>query len=141
MRGWSRRGFLISLIVAVLSALPIAAGSSAEVVYHGNRSSHVFHAPSCRHYECANCTVDFESIEAAVKAGYRPCRVCRPAASVTSPTPQRTEPSPAYVGNVKSRVFHRLTCGYSGCKNCTRQFNSREAAIAAGFRPGGCCDP
>jgi hypothetical protein len=64
---------------------PLAAETTAgdaageqEVVYHGNRQSHIFHQPSCRYYSCANCTVVFKSREEAVKAGYRPCGVCKP---------------------------------------------------------------
>jgi hypothetical protein len=47
----------------------------------------------------------------------------------------------SYVGNTRSHKFHRLTCRYAGCPNCTATFSTREAAIAAGYRPGGCCDP
>lgn len=46
-----------------------------------------------------------------------------------------------YVGNTKSHVFHKLSCRYAGCKNCTKVFSSRDEAIAAGYRPGGCCHP
>ena len=46
-----------------------------------------------------------------------------------------------YRGNTSSRVFHGPWCRYYTCKNCTRVFRSREAAIKAGFRPGGHCKP
>ena len=46
-----------------------------------------------------------------------------------------------YRGNVRSRVFHAPWCKYYWCKNCTREFGSREEALAAGFRPGGHCKP
>jgi micrococcal nuclease len=46
--------------------------------YHGNTSSHVFHQSSCKHFNCKNCTKVFNSREAAIKAGYRPCGGCRP---------------------------------------------------------------
>lgn len=49
--------------------------------------------------------------------------------------------SVVYRGNVSSRVFHSPSCRYYSCKNCTREFNSREEAIAAGYRPGGHCKP
>ncbi|MCP3852720.1 MAG: nuclease, partial [Gammaproteobacteria bacterium] len=38
--------------------------------------SHVFHAPSCRHYNCKNCVKSFDSRKEAVAAGYRPCGGC-----------------------------------------------------------------
>ncbi len=46
--------------------------------YHGNTSSHVFHKKGCKHFNCKNCTEEFDSREAAIKAGYRPCGGCRP---------------------------------------------------------------
>ncbi len=52
--------------------------SGAEVIYHGNVKSKVFHSPSCRYYSCKNCTVKFASREAAIKAGYRPGGNCKP---------------------------------------------------------------
>ncbi|XOI73883.1 MAG: Ada metal-binding domain-containing protein [Desulfovibrio aminophilus] len=51
---------------------------AAGVVYHGNVKSGVFHRPGCRYYDCKNCVAEFPSREAAIKAGYRPCQVCRP---------------------------------------------------------------
>jgi len=46
-----------------------------------------------------------------------------------------------YQGNVKSRVFHAPWCRNFGCQNCTLEFHTRQEAIDAGFRPGGCCKP
>jgi len=44
--------------------------------FHGNSSSHVFHAPGCKHFNCKNCTVVFNSREEAIQAGYRPHKEC-----------------------------------------------------------------
>ena len=38
-------------------------------------------------------------------------------------------------GNLSSRVFHAPSCPYYDCKNCTAVFATRDAAVAAGFRP------
>lgn len=46
--------------------------------YSGNTSSGIFHGPGCRYYNCKRCTAHFPTREAAVKAGFRPCKVCRP---------------------------------------------------------------
>jgi len=46
--------------------------------YHGNVSSHVFHAPDCKHFNCKNCTKIFQDRESAVNAGYKPCGICNP---------------------------------------------------------------
>jgi hypothetical protein len=68
-----------------------------------------------------------------------------PEPTTSSLSPRGTEPPPApverYVGNTNKHKFHRLTCQYATCKNCTVRFATREEAIAAGFRPGGCCHP
>lgn len=49
---------------------------SDSETYHGNRRSHVYHGPSCRHYNCKNCTKVFKSTREAVNAGYRPHKQC-----------------------------------------------------------------
>jgi hypothetical protein len=46
-----------------------------------------------------------------------------------------------FVGNTKSYKFHKKGCRYFTCTNCTARFNTREEAIAAGYRPCGTCDP
>jgi endonuclease YncB( thermonuclease family) len=48
----------------------------ATGTYHGNAQSFVLHAPGCDSYACANCTVGFDSVDAAVKAGFRPHASC-----------------------------------------------------------------
>ncbi|HUR81759.1 MAG TPA: Ada metal-binding domain-containing protein [Thermoanaerobaculia bacterium] len=46
-----------------------------------------------------------------------------------------------YRGNTKTYKFHRATCRYYSCANCTARFKTREEAIAEGYRPCGVCDP
>ena len=68
----------------------------------------------------------------------------QPAVSPPPPVPTAPPPAPsvgAYAGNTKTHKFHRMTCRYATCKNCTVRFATRDEAIAAGFHPGGCCDP
>ena len=61
-------------------------------------------------------------------------------AAPAAPDAQRQSPVAAgFIGNARSRVFHAPSCRNAGCKNCTRRFATREAAIAAGFRPAGDC--
>jgi methylphosphotriester-DNA--protein-cysteine methyltransferase len=38
----------------------------------------VFHAPSCKDYNCKNCTVVLPDRDEAIKSGYRPCGMCKP---------------------------------------------------------------
>jgi len=47
----------------------------------------------------------------------------------------------SYVGNTNSHRFHRNSCTYADCRNCTAKFTTREEAIAAGYRPCGTCNP
>jgi len=58
-------------------------------------------------------------------------------------TSATSEPGAArvYHGNVGTHVFHAPNCPQYNCKNCTKELPSREAAIAAGFRPCGICRP
>jgi len=51
-------------------------GSAAAGPYHGNVSSHVYHAPGCRDYNCKNCRAVFATREQAEAAGYRPHADC-----------------------------------------------------------------
>ncbi|HHW57748.1 MAG TPA: nuclease [Clostridia bacterium] len=48
--------------------------------YIGNRNSKIFHYPDCQWAKkiAPQNKVIFESREEAIKAGYRPCKVCRP---------------------------------------------------------------
>lgn len=44
-------------------------------------------------------------------------------------------------GNISSHIFHRASCRYFNCKNCTTKFNSRDDAIKSGYRPCKICEP
>ena len=44
-------------------------------------------------------------------------------------------------GNIKSHVFHSSSCRDYNCKGCVTVFDSREDAIAAGYRPCKQCKP
>lgn len=62
------------LIVVVLAAINVTAAAT----YHGNTDSKIFHKSSCRYYNCKHCTKEFDNREEAIRAGYRPCKVCKP---------------------------------------------------------------
>jgi len=61
--------------------------------------------------------------------------------SPVAPRPPPAISGGAYHGNRSSKIFHRPGCQHYHCKNCMATFATREAAIAAGYRPGGCCRP
>ena len=46
-----------------------------------------------------------------------------------------------YHGNTNSHVFHRPSCKYYSCRNCTKDFKSRRDAIINGYKPCGICKP
>ncbi|MBN2468032.1 MAG: Ada metal-binding domain-containing protein [Deltaproteobacteria bacterium] len=66
--------FAVALFASIAAGVVVA----QSVIYHGNTKSHIFHKPSCRYYNCKDCTAEFTSREDAIAAGYRPCRVCNP---------------------------------------------------------------
>ncbi|WP_035066515.1 Ada metal-binding domain-containing protein [Nitratidesulfovibrio termitidis] len=67
------------LTVAVLSAQSIPAAQAAQnAAYHGNVQSHIFHRLGCTYYACKACTAVFATRKAALDAGFRPCKVCKP---------------------------------------------------------------
>lgn len=57
------------------------------------------------------------------------------------PKPPSPPAATAYRGNTKSHKFHKQSCRYFKCPNCTAKFATREEAIEAGYRPCGVCDP
>lgn len=50
-------------------------------------------------------------------------------------------PAPAYIGNLRSCVFHHQTCSYLPSEKNRTFFNSRKEAIDAGYRPCKKCRP
>ena len=46
-----------------------------------------------------------------------------------------------YHGNTNSRIYHDSGCRYYNCKNCTREFRSKEEAHGAGYRGCKICEP
>ena len=58
------------------AAVGATTGGGGSTVYHGNTRSLVFHGPTCKDYNCKNCTVVLGSAQEAVRAGYRAHRDC-----------------------------------------------------------------
>ncbi|MCP4022942.1 MAG: hypothetical protein GY729_13965 [Desulfobacteraceae bacterium] len=52
--------------------------SVASGTFHGNIDTKIFHKPGCTRYNCKKCTGTFNSMFKAVKAGYTPCKTCKP---------------------------------------------------------------
>lgn len=58
----------------VLSTQPSATPNQ----YIGNKNSHKFHLPTCRHLPDDKNRIYFKTKDEALKAGYTPCKVCNP---------------------------------------------------------------
>ncbi|HOV87446.1 MAG TPA: hypothetical protein PLM79_13860 [Syntrophobacteraceae bacterium] len=52
--------------------------STPAVAVYPAGALRVFHRPGCEHHSCTNCTAAYLSREDAVKAGYKPCGICKP---------------------------------------------------------------
>jgi len=72
-----KRTAFVAIFLSTLFALSVLAGE-ASVVYRGNVDTKVFHQASCRYFNCKSCTATFDARQAAVDAGYRPCKMCKP---------------------------------------------------------------
>ena len=55
--------------------------------------------------------------------------------------PMLSNSAPAYIGNVKSCVFHKQSCRYLPHESNRLYFDSRKEAIDAGYRPCRKCRP
>ena len=80
------RPLLISVILAIAVitfshvAAPTAYAQNQEMTYVGSNKSNKYHRPSCsaaQRIKPSNL-VSFSSKEEAIKAGYAPCKVCKP---------------------------------------------------------------
>ncbi len=74
-----KRPLLVTAIMALAVILWMGIGTTASsTIYRGNVKSKKFHEPSCRYYNCKKCTAIFRTRADAIKAGYVPCKVCKP---------------------------------------------------------------
>jgi micrococcal nuclease len=66
------------LNIWAVKATPFENQSLQCKLVRGNIKSKKFHQPSCRYFDCKNCTKAFPSRHEAIKAGYKACGVCKP---------------------------------------------------------------
>ncbi len=59
-------------------AKPVTVTNVSTGSYRGNTAEHTFHKSTCRFYNSKNNTATFKTREEAIKAGYRPCKICKP---------------------------------------------------------------
>lgn len=68
----------VVMSVSVLCFVVLTSIAIAAAAFHGNLNSRIFHDSGCRYYDCKNCVVVFDTRQAAIEAGYRACKICKP---------------------------------------------------------------
>lgn len=79
----------------LLVALLAFAGYAMSAEFWGSKNSNKYHYPTCASAQKINPSnlVKFSSPEQAVKAGYVPCKVCKP------PSATKSDSSPMIIAN------------------------------------------
>lgn len=145
-----------------------AESAGAEAVEKGLASGPFFGIPSSKKVHRADCKwskkvadknkVFFASCADALKAGYSPCKLCRPdetqapaAAPPAAETPQAAAPAAAppapaaagaYVASTNGKTFHRAECAWAKGidPSALVSYKTKEEA-AAGKKPCRICKP
>ena len=124
---------------AILSFGLIFAGvSSAEAAgLRGNPSSKVYHTETCQLYKPTASTAIFNAEADAKAKGYSPCKACVLASAKVKLPTATNEP---YVGNAKTKVFHKAGCKVAPKKDPVGIQNLLQAH-KNGFKPCKTCKP
>jgi len=48
-----------------------------SMLIHADSHHKTFHLPGCEQYNCAGCSIEFNSVQVAQEAGFVPCRFCK----------------------------------------------------------------
>ena len=123
--------------IALLSlGLLLAHAGDAEAALRGNPSSKVYHTETCKAAKNMKAPVAFGTEAEAKGKGFSPCLICFPDAAKKV---QVSSSSP-YVGNPKSKLFHKAGCNVAPKKNPVILQNLLEAR-KQGFKPCKTCTP
>ncbi|MEK6589714.1 MAG: Ada metal-binding domain-containing protein [Nitrospinota bacterium] len=78
------KGFIFKNLIIVTSLLLFLASTSMAYEFWGSKNSSKYHYPDCKFAKKINPKnfIKFKTPEEAVKAGYIPCRVCKPPLSL-----------------------------------------------------------
>jgi methylphosphotriester-DNA--protein-cysteine methyltransferase len=128
---------------------------AATAPFVGNKNSKKLHRSTCRWADkiSEHNRIYFQSYEEAQKAGYVPCKQCKPdqaadassegAVTSSSGTSKAAAPADGYCASKNGKAFHRNDCRWASKiseKNLVR-YKTREEAIAAGKTPCKVCKP
>ena len=121
----------------ILSTVFLLSGfGMAEAALRGNPKTKTYHLETCQHAKSKGATAQFGTEDEARGKGFAPCIVCFPNAVKAV---QATSASP-YVGNAKTKVFHKAGCKVAPKKNPVVLQNLLEAR-KQGFKPCKTCVP
>ena len=116
--------------------LILSGAGDADAALRGNPSSKVYHTETCKAAKNMKEAVAFGTEADAKGKGFSPCLICFPDAAKKI---QASTSSP-YVGNPKSKVFHKAGCKVAPKKNPVILQNLLEAH-KQGFKPCKTCVP
>ncbi len=130
---------------------PAAAEAEAPSAapFIGNKGSKKLHRASCQFGSkmSPGKRVYFKTYEEAVKAGYVPCKVCKPdLAAGGEKSSKTTAPDAAegeYWASSQGKAFHRPSCEWAKKISAANlvKYKTREAALASGKKPCSSCNP
>ncbi|MEJ2744618.1 MAG: Ada metal-binding domain-containing protein [bacterium] len=126
-----------------------AAEAPSTAPFIGNKSSKKVHRADCKwgSKTSPRNRIYFNTYEEAEKAGYIPCKGCKPQlaakgiGAAKSKAPASAEEG--YYASVKGKAFHRPSCRWAGKISPANlvKYKTREEAIAAGKKPCSTCKP
>ena len=117
---------------AVVALLLSCGGMALAIEFHGDPGSKVFHQSGCQHYASPWATEKFTSKEQAIKAKYKPCKLCFDGRDGKAE-------SHVYHGNPESKIFHHPDCQHYASPKATEKFTSKEQALKANYKPCKLC--
>lgn len=123
--------------ILFLSAAFLLSGfSAADAAVKANPKTKTYHMETCQHAKSKGATAVFNTEADAAQKGFAPCVVCFPQAAKNI---QASVSSP-YVGNPKSKVFHKAGCKVAPKKSPVILQNLLQAR-KEGFKPCKTCMP
>ena len=84
-----KRTLLKSLMAVALICASVSFAAEGIAV-RGNKTSKIYHKPTCKHYAAKGSTEEFKSEAAAIEAGYKLCKRCS-APKAEKKTEKKTE--------------------------------------------------
>lgn len=121
----------------MLAAVFLFSGfGAADAAVRGNPGTKTYHAETCKHAKAQGATAVFNTSADAIGKGFAPCVVCLPDEAKRLTAAVKTP----YLGNAKSKVFHKAGCKVAPKKKFV-ELNNLLEAHKQGFKPCKTCNP